>query len=167
MKISKYLKTTLTIVLLTARCLSGSIAAQNVETVTEPAIDTILQNTPKSRPTQADTLLLPTEGREKEDILIEDDDEIRPLRDTVPTFRDSIPDSPVGENALDTDMREPQPTDSTDIEQKVKGIIERPAFSTAKDSIIEDLEKNIIYYFGDVTAKYDNIELKADYMVIV
>jgi len=46
----------------------------------------------------------------------------------------------------------------------VKGMIERPAFSSAKDSIMEDLEHNIIYYFGDVTAKYGELELKADYM---
>lgn len=44
------------------------------------------------------------------------------------------------------------------------GPIDRPAFSTARDSIIEDMERNIIYYFGDVTAKYGDLELKADYM---
>lgn len=46
----------------------------------------------------------------------------------------------------------------------VKGALQRPAFSTAKDSVIEDLEKNIIYYFGEVTATYGDLELKADYM---
>ena len=45
-----------------------------------------------------------------------------------------------------------------------KGTIDRPAFSAARDSVIEDIEKNIIYYFGDVTAKYQNMEIKADYM---
>lgn len=45
-----------------------------------------------------------------------------------------------------------------------KGTIDRPAFSAARDSVMEDLEKNIIYYFGDVTAKYQDMELKADYM---
>lgn len=44
------------------------------------------------------------------------------------------------------------------------GPIDRPAFSTARDSIIEDMERNILYYFGDVTAKYGDLELKADYM---
>ena len=45
-----------------------------------------------------------------------------------------------------------------------KGSLDRPAFSAARDSVMEDLEKNIIYYFGDVTAKYQDMELKADYM---
>ena len=45
-----------------------------------------------------------------------------------------------------------------------KGSIDRPAFSAARDSVMEDLEKNIIYYFGDVTAKYQDMELKAEYM---
>lgn len=45
-----------------------------------------------------------------------------------------------------------------------KGALDRPAFSTARDSVIEDIEKNILYYFGDVTATYQEIELKADYM---
>ena len=45
-----------------------------------------------------------------------------------------------------------------------KSSLDRPAFSAARDSVMEDLEKNIIYYFGDVTAKYQDMELKADYM---
>ena len=45
-----------------------------------------------------------------------------------------------------------------------KGMIDRPAFSTARDSVMEDIENNIIYYFGEVTAKYQDMELKADYM---
>lgn len=42
--------------------------------------------------------------------------------------------------------------------------LERPAFSTARDSIIEDLENRIIYYFGDVTATFGDLSLKSDYM---
>jgi len=45
-----------------------------------------------------------------------------------------------------------------------KGMIDRPAFSTARDSVMEDIENHIIYYFGDVTATYQDMELKADYM---
>ena len=44
------------------------------------------------------------------------------------------------------------------------GNLERPAFTTARDSVIEDLEKNIIYYFGNVTANYGDISITADYM---
>ena len=44
--------------------------------------------------------------------------------------------------------------------------IEFPVFSTAKDSIIEDFTdgKRMIYFYGDVSVKYDNLEIKSDYM---
>ena len=45
-----------------------------------------------------------------------------------------------------------------------KGMVDRPAFSAARDSVMEDIENNVIYYFGDVTAQYQDMELKADYM---
>ena len=47
-----------------------------------------------------------------------------------------------------------------------KSSLEAPAFTTAKDSIIEDFSdgKQIIYYYGEVTAKYGNLKLTADYM---
>lgn len=46
------------------------------------------------------------------------------------------------------------------------GSLSAPAFSGAKDSIIEDFTngKKIIYYYGDVTVKYLTLELKAAYM---
>ena len=63
----------------------------------------------------------------------------------------------------------PAPTDSLSLRDTLfttqpKGMIDRPAFSSARDSVMEDIENNIIYYFGDVTAKYQDMELKADYM---
>lgn len=44
--------------------------------------------------------------------------------------------------------------------------LELPVFSTARDSIVEDLskEKKMIYYYGDVSVKYDNLEIKSEYM---
>ena len=44
--------------------------------------------------------------------------------------------------------------------------LQSPTFSLARDSVIEDFSngKKIIYYYGDVSVKYDNIELKSDYM---
>ncbi len=47
-----------------------------------------------------------------------------------------------------------------------KSSLEAPAFSTARDSIIEDFSngKRMIYYYGEVTVKYGNMELTADYM---
>jgi len=54
--------------------------------------------------------------------------------------------------------------DSLDMLQKSS--LERPAFTTAKDSIIEDFSdgKQIIYYYGDVSVTYGTMKLSADYM---
>jgi len=47
-----------------------------------------------------------------------------------------------------------------------KSSLQAPAFTTARDSIIEDFSdgKQLIYYYGDVTATYGNLKLTADYM---
>ncbi len=47
-----------------------------------------------------------------------------------------------------------------------KSSLERPAFSVAKDSIVEDFSngQRKIYYYGDVNVKYQDMELTADYM---
>ncbi len=47
-----------------------------------------------------------------------------------------------------------------------KSSLEAPAFTTARDSVIEDFSngRKMIYYYGDVTVKYGNMELTADYM---
>ncbi|MBQ0006078.1 MAG: hypothetical protein KBS57_01570, partial [Alistipes sp.] len=47
-----------------------------------------------------------------------------------------------------------------------QGTLEAPAFSTARDSVIEDFSagRKMIYYYGDVTVKYDKMELTAEYM---
>ncbi len=47
-----------------------------------------------------------------------------------------------------------------------KSSLERPAFSAAKDSIVEVFTggQRKIYYYGDVTVKYQDMELTADYM---
>ncbi len=47
-----------------------------------------------------------------------------------------------------------------------KSMIDRPAFSSARDSVIEDFTdgRKVIYYYGDVSVKYSNVEIKADYM---
>src|SRR5574344_36148 len=49
---------------------------------------------------------------------------------------------------------------------RMKGSLTIPVFSTARDSIVEDFSdgKKMIYYYGDVTVKYDNMEIRADYM---
>jgi len=49
---------------------------------------------------------------------------------------------------------------------KKKGAVEFPAFSVARDSIVEDFSggKKMIYYYGEVRVTYENIELTAEYM---
>ena len=47
-----------------------------------------------------------------------------------------------------------------------KSSLDAPAFTTAKDSIIEDFSngRRMIYYYGDVSVTYGNMKLTADYM---
>ena len=47
-----------------------------------------------------------------------------------------------------------------------KSSLERPAFTTAKDSIITDFSngKRTIYYYGGATVEYQNMKLTADYI---
>jgi len=49
---------------------------------------------------------------------------------------------------------------------KPRGSLQMPAFSNAKDSVIEDFTngQKMIYYYGDVTVKYGNISITADYI---
>ncbi|MBP6867448.1 MAG: LPS-assembly protein LptD [Bacteroidales bacterium] len=44
--------------------------------------------------------------------------------------------------------------------------LEAPAFSTARDSVVEDFRdgKTMLYYYGDVKVTYDNMEITAQYM---
>ncbi len=77
--------------------------------------------------------------------------------DTIVSPRDSLA---MPADSLDT----PEFVHSDTLFVQPKGSIDRPAFSSARDSVMEDLESNIIYYFGEVTAKYQDMELKADYM---
>lgn len=47
-----------------------------------------------------------------------------------------------------------------------KSSLEKPAFTTAKDSIITDFSdgKRMIYYYGGATVSYQNMQLTADYI---
>ena len=71
------------------------------------------------------------------------------------------PDTLLTKQALPDSIDRIQPAADTAARS---GNLERPAFTTARDSVIEDLEKNIIYYFGNVTANYGDIAITADYM---
>ncbi|MBQ8421503.1 MAG: LPS-assembly protein LptD [Bacteroidales bacterium] len=47
-----------------------------------------------------------------------------------------------------------------------KSSLEAPAFTAARDSIVEDFSdgRRLIYYYGDVSVTYGNMKLTADYM---
>ena len=47
-----------------------------------------------------------------------------------------------------------------------KSSLERPAFSTAKDSIITDFRdgRRMVYYYGGATVTYQSMKLTADYL---
>ncbi len=56
--------------------------------------------------------------------------------------------------------------DSLATPKRPKSALQRPAFSAAKDSVIEDFRngRQVIYYYGDVTVKYGKTQITADYM---
>lgn len=72
--------------------------------------------------------------------------------------RSSLPDS--------LNMAKDSTSIAKDSTIHAKGMIDIPVFSTAKDSTIEDFTggKNMIYYYGDVSVKYGDMELSAEYM---
>ena len=88
------------------------------------------------------------------------DHDVDAREEHAPSAQDTLRRAHAADSALTS------PADSTIIHRRdtIKGAMERPAFSNARDSILEDMEHNILYYFGDVTAKYGDMELKADYM---
>ena len=87
------------------------------------------------------------------DSLLSLPDSIKFLNDSLKTVRDSIAKA-------DSIFRR----DSLDLLKKSS--LSAPAFTAARDSIIEDFSdgKQLIYYYGDVTATYGNLKLSADYM---
>ncbi len=49
---------------------------------------------------------------------------------------------------------------------RARSQFEAPAFSVARDSVVEDFSngKTMLYYYGDVKVTYDNLEITAEYM---
>lgn len=80
-------------------------------------------------------------------------DSLRAVQDSLSHVRDSI-------HRADSAFR----ADSLDMLHKSS--LEQPAFTAAKDSIIENFKEGhrIIYYYGDVAVTYGTMKLSADYM---
>ena len=106
----------------------------------KPLSDTLLKDLPDSLEFPGDSLLLGDSLQINDSLLF--------IRDSIAIAR---ADSIARRDSLD---------------MLKKSSLEAPAFTTAKDSIIEDFSngKQMIYYYGDVTVKYGNMELTADYM---
>ena len=68
--------------------------------------------------------------------------------------------------ALDSIARADSIHRSDSLQMLKKSSLEVPAFTAARDSIIEDFSngKQMIYYYGDVSVNYGNMKLTADYM---
>ena len=98
----------------------------------------------------------------------------RQVPDTLPAFltdslKRSRPDSSarnaaVADSLSRTDSTASARKDSLDLLDKSS--LERPAFSTAKDSIITDFSngQRKIYYYGGATVTYQDMQLTADYL---
>ena len=86
---------------------------------------------------------------------------LRSKQDSQPSVADSMPNLS-DSLALRTDSLHR----SDSVKMLNKSSLDCPAFTTAKDSIIEDFSdgKQMIYYYGDVSVNYGNMKLTADYM---
>ncbi|MBO4624140.1 MAG: LPS-assembly protein LptD [Bacteroidales bacterium] len=91
-----------------------------------------------------------------------------PTRAQVASLPDTLKRQELTASQLDSLMRADSlktvKTDSLDLLHKSS--LERPAFSTAKDSIITDFHngRRMIYYYGGATVTYQNMKLTADYL---
>ena len=82
------------------------------------------------------------------------------VTDTIPEISDSL------RHILDSTHRADSIAARDSLELLKKSSLEAPAFTTARDSVVEDFSdgKRIIYYYGDVSVTYGNMKLTADYM---
>ena len=82
------------------------------------------------------------------------------VADTIPEISDSL------RHILDSTHRADSIAARDSLELLRKSSLEVPAFTTARDSVVEDFSdgKRIIYYYGDVSVTYGNMKLTADYM---
>ena len=80
--------------------------------------------------------------------------------DSIPVISDSM------QAVLDSTALADSIARQDSLDMLSKSSLDMPAFTTARDSIVEDFTdgKRMIYYYGDVKVKYGNMELAADYM---
>ena len=80
--------------------------------------------------------------------------------DSIPVISDSM------QAVLDSTALADSVARQDSLDMLSKSSLDMPAFTTARDSIIEDFTdgKRMLYYYGEVTVKYGDMELTADYM---
>ena len=88
--------------------------------------------------------------------------QVSSLPDTLITGRQTL--RPQVDSLMMADSLKAAQADSLDLLHKSS--LERPAFSTAKDSIITDFRdgRRMIYYYGGATVTYQSMKLTADYL---
>lgn len=92
-----------------------------------------------------------------------------PTKDSLKSFR-QMPDSTSVSTDADTFASDSTtagtPAAGDTLSGKKDSMLEMPAFSSAKDSVIEDFSsgRKMIYYYGDVSVSYGDMQLKAEYM---
>ncbi len=82
------------------------------------------------------------------------------VTDTIPEISDSL------RHVHDSTHRADSIAAHDSLEMLKKSSLEAPAFTTARDSVIEDFSdgKRLIHYYGDVSVTYADMKLTADYM---
>ena len=82
------------------------------------------------------------------------------VADTIPEISDSL------RHVLDSTHRADSIAAHDSLVMLKKSSLEAPAFTTARDSVIEDFSdgKRLIHYYGDVSVTYADMKLTADYM---
>ena len=82
------------------------------------------------------------------------------VTDTIPEISDSL------RHVLDSTHRADSIAAHDSLQMLKKSSLEAPAFTTARDSVIEDFSdgKRLIHYYGDVSVTYADMKLTADYM---
>ncbi len=87
-------------------------------------------------------------------------------RDSLSVLRDSLAQLPDSLNLISDSLSVLPDSTLTADSLKAKGFLNYPAFSKARDSVVKEFHdgKRMIYYYGDVSVKYGNLELKAEYM---
>ena len=82
----------------------------------------------------------------------------------VTTDKPELPDSLIA--ARDSMHRADSIHKADSLDMLTKSSLDAPAFTTARDSIVEDFSngRQIIHYYGDVSVSYGNMKMTADYM---